>query len=160
LFKAETVAPRLRSAKVALEHAIRRDRVGQRLEIRPDAAALLQQGILSSPVSARLQGVQKQLQKHFTADLVAHLLEQRSEIADLAKEGVLRDVRVAPKLQGVQRTLEHNLARSNLFHALQVRRKHTRTRVLVLTSDLGTLSQTRSCLTHLYLCCCFFFRPC
>lgn len=111
LFKASEVAPRLRGAKVALEHAITRDRVGQKLEIRPDAAALLQQNILQSPVSARLQGVQRQLQKHFTSDLIAHLLEQRSGINELTKEGVLRPVQIAPKLQGVQRTLEHNLAK-------------------------------------------------
>lgn len=117
--KATDVAPALRSAKVALEHAITRDHVGHLLEQRPNVAELLASGISkASNVAPRLQGVQRALEHAITRDQVSHLLEQRADVHDLKKTGVLKGTGVAAALQSNQKKLERNLARSNLHHAL------------------------------------------
>jgi hypothetical protein len=75
----------------------------------------------TSPISSRLVGVQKQLQHNMTTDRVGHLLEQRSDIDNLQQNNILKNIRVAPSLQGTQKNLELNLAKSNLYHALKHR---------------------------------------
>jgi hypothetical protein len=121
LFKGSDVAPRLRGARVRLEQAMTRDKVGHLLESRPTEGDLVKTGIVSGGVSSRLAGVQRQLQHNMTVDRVGHLLEKRSEVGDLQHANILKDVRVAPALQGTQRALERNLARANLYHALKHR---------------------------------------
>jgi len=116
------VAPRLRQAKIALEHARTRDTIGHLLEQRPQPEELIASGVVHSfPLASRLQGVQRQLQHNMTTDKVGHLLEKRSDIDDLQTQNILKDIRVAPALQGPQRALERNLAKANLYHALKHR---------------------------------------
>jgi len=82
------------------------------------------QNIMQDTGSAsRLQGVQKQLEHQFRVDRVGHLLEQRADLDQLHHLNILAEDhgKVAPALQGPQRSLRKNLAKSRLFHALRVR---------------------------------------
>lgn len=129
--RAGDVAPALRSAKIALQHAITRDHVAHLLEQRPELEELRRAAVIGGPgdfVAPSLQRVQRKLARSLTENKVAHLLEQRAPREELERAGVLprtgvsgagaEGVGVAPALQGVQRTLERQLTRSNLFHAL------------------------------------------
>lgn len=122
LFRGSNVAPRLREAKLKLEHSITRDQVGHLLEGRPEPEDLVRAGI-SMPIdrAGRIQNISRQLERSMTQDKVSHLLENRAEIEALQNKDILKDTRVAPAIQNPQLQLQKNLARSNLYHALKYR---------------------------------------
>jgi len=122
LFRAGNVAPRLREAKLKLEHSITRDQVGHLLEGRPDPDDLVRAGI-SQPMDRahRIQQMSRKLERSMTQDKVSHLLERRSEIGELQNRDILKDMAVAPGVQKAQQDLQKNLAKSNLYHALKYR---------------------------------------
>ncbi len=120
------VAPSLRSATLALQQNFTRDNLQHRLQARPDPETLVRGGILPSAsmiggTSSRIAAVQKQLRMQMTADRIAQLLDTRARVSDL-HPGVLRDVGVAPRLQGVYHELERNIKRSQLLRALASRK--------------------------------------
>lgn len=122
LFKANDVAPTLRSTKVALERAITKDQVGHLLEGRPDKEDLVKAGIAQGDRRAsRIQGISKQLERNMTTDKVGHLLENRPDPTQLQSKDILKSTAVAPAIQQTQRRLSQNLAKSNLYHALKYR---------------------------------------
>lgn len=118
---ASNVAPRLRSARIALEQAFTRDHLNHLLQERPNREALVQRNILKSTAAPQLQAAQARLQRQMVADRISNLLESRENTSELERENILQDSRVAPTLQSAQKDLQRNLAKSNLYHALQSR---------------------------------------
>jgi len=94
------VAPRLRSTKVRLEQAIVRDQLGHLLESRPGRDELVRQGILTpsgniraaasaGALSAKIAGVQRQLQRQLQRDHLGQLLERRTDADQLQSQHII-----------------------------------------------------------------------
>lgn len=112
---ADTVAPRLRSAQVALEQAMARDRLKRKLEQRPPVDDLIKNNIMKAPphVASSLHAAQAELEKQMLSDRLNDFIGKR--VSSPPPETV------APALQGAQRHLQRNLAKSNLYRALEQR---------------------------------------
>eukprot|EP00808_Paulinella_micropora_P027884 g67080.t1 len=92
---------------------------GQRFQDRQ--AIEMEDGGDAMDVNPASTAARSKLQRTMKADKVSHMLERRSDVEELTKGNILKDMSVAPMLQSKQRELQKNLAKSNLYHALKHR---------------------------------------
>ena len=77
----QDVAPRLRSAKIALEQAMVRDTLKNALSNRPSPEEMEASNLMVRPdrVASSLQAVQRQLERNMASDKLSQMLEKRQQ---------------------------------------------------------------------------------